>query len=714
MALSLAALQLQPTDVVQFNYAPYSWVNKYFEVQKLTLHTDYGNGAPRTFVKVTMGETDPSVYEWSEAEELSVYDVPSAPGAVPYIVDPPTSLAIEDDASTVLVMSNGTTVPRMLVTWIPPEDTYVNNGGKIEVQYQFATLNTAENGGTAPAQPSSLLAPTQQTDGSWDSSWVDAGSVSGSATYTFISGIDEYASVTVRVRAVRANGAASDWVQVDNHAFLSTLPQQVTNVSATESSYLTESGVKSLVAVDFTVAAGDTNFAQAKVYFTGYGGSSSPQLMAEGATSPIQFLCDTTHENVVVTVVTENANGSDAPFAQAPTVFLSLDGVQSAPPAPSIASAQVALPNASGWQFSFNVIGGLEAEAGLVSGYRVYHSESNVAPTPSDGYYTAYPQPSANAGQIVVQETTQDILFYWVSAYNAAGYESALTPVPFVYTDPGASAPPVPAPVQTTKTFVPKVNPNGWGANAHAGNYEGGLGSEVWGTNGATTLAYSNPSYAFDGNQSTAASISESHTHQYAGCIWDFSSFPGLATGASVVSATVSIVSEILPTSGSVAGHADIWYSIDGGSTWSKLYAGYATRLKQTDTITLSASQNITKVQVMAFTDSHDDIAHKVYEISLAITQSAPAGAEKVTGVKATLSSGDVQITWNSLTPTSRTDILNYEVTRVVHGGGYAQSKVQTGLVRHRIHGRIRKPTMERSTTTSLPTTAQARLSPAM
>lgn len=458
----------------------------------------------------------------------------------------------------------------------------------------------------------------------------------------------------------------------------SNAPKQVTGVSATESPYTTSAGSQSLVSVDFIPGSGDPYFGFVQIYFSGYNGNPNPQLMTQGAVSPIQFLCESTHEVVTVTVVTVSADNIPAPFANAPTITVSLDGVNSAPPAPSIAAAQTALPHSSGWQFAFNLIGGLEAEAGLVSGYRVYHSESNVAPTPPDGYYSAYPQPSTGAGQIVVQETTPDILWYWISAYNDAGFESALTPVPFVYVDPGAPAPPAPTPVQTTKTYAPTTLLNGWAANAHVGYWEPTDNTFVLGLEPTAVNPFTSPQNAYDGNQSTPASYADTHNASYAGCVWSFAGFPGLQSGATVASASLSIVSDVVPTSGPVHGQGSVWISTDGGTTWSNVYSAISTtRIKHTDTVSIPVGTDFTKLQVMAFAHSHDDLAMHVYEISLSIVQSAAAGPEKVTGVTASLVSGNVQVNWNSLTPTTRTDVTGYEVTRVVHGGGYSQSKTQ-------------------------------------
>ena len=474
-----------------------------------------------------------------------------------------------------------------------------------------------------------------------------------------------------------ADSAASDATDIK------TAPKQVTLGEVTESPYKTPNGqTLSLVAVDFTPVTGDAYFESVNIYFVGYNGNANPQLMANAAVSPAQFLCQTTHETVQVVVVAVSAYGVEADFASAPSASLALDGVVSAPPAPSISQAQVSLAGNTGWQFSFNIIGGLEFDQ--IQSYRVYHSESNTTPEQgpqSPNYFRTIPQPNTNIGQEVVQEVTGDILFYWVSAVNTAGLESDLTPVPFAYIDPG-SPPPSIAPVSTTKSYSPVLLLNGWAANAHAGNYEsgGGLGAQVWGTNNDTTFPYTNPSYAFDGNQATAANCSMSHTHAYAGCIWTFSNFAALPTGTTVQSASISVVSEVAATAGPIHGHADIWYSLDNGSTWTSLYVSFSARGQKTDTITLPAGQDFTQVQVMAFLDSHDDIQHSVYQVTLSVVQSANAGPQQVTGVKAELVSGNVQITWSGEVPLARTDILSYQVYRALHGAGFINSHLQVTI----------------------------------
>ena len=222
LLMGMTALQIQPLDVIQFTFAQYGWTNKQLEIQgpfQWVVDHSGPEGAPRLYFKVPVGETDSSVYEWATTEELTVYDVPAAPLGVPYIVQPVTNLAIEDDSTTVMTLSDGTTVPRVLVSWTPPTDVYVNNGGKIEVQYQYAT-------DASKPQPGILSPVLDTVTGVYNSAWVDAGAVSGDATFLFINGItpEQYQNINVRVRAVRANGATSAWLEVDNHPLQTKYP----------------------------------------------------------------------------------------------------------------------------------------------------------------------------------------------------------------------------------------------------------------------------------------------------------------------------------------------------------------------------------------------------------------------------------------------------------------------------------------------------------
>lgn len=157
----------------------------------------------------------------------------------------------------------------------------------------------------------------------------------------------------------------------------------------------------------------------------------------------------------------------------------------------------------------------------------------------------------------------------------------------------------------------PTVYLNGWGNNAHVGPYEEGVDQALgWGLNNDTTIGYTNPGGAIDTSISTAATTVLRGTHTYAGCIWKFS-----ALGFTPTSLFLSVLSSVQGYS-FTGRSAGIWYSLDGGTTWI-LLNNAVNRSKMWDNVSLSTAQDCSQIQVMAFTDAHDDIGHSVFDVRL-------------------------------------------------------------------------------------------------
>ncbi|HKD62361.1 MAG TPA: hypothetical protein VKB47_17995 [Terracidiphilus sp.] len=212
---SLAAWQMQPMDVFQFNLAaPVNWVNKQLEVIGVTFHVSKrGNDeTPSAWLELDVAETDPSVYNWTPTqEELNAYDIPVFQGqGNTFVVPVPTGLTITDDANTATIGSDGTLIPRALVQWTPPLDNGVNNGGHIELQYQFVWA--------AGSQPSSSPLTITVAGGLATSQWIDAGKLSGISTNCYIDNVPSTQTMNLQIRAVRADGAASAWVTASTAA----------------------------------------------------------------------------------------------------------------------------------------------------------------------------------------------------------------------------------------------------------------------------------------------------------------------------------------------------------------------------------------------------------------------------------------------------------------------------------------------------------------
>jgi hypothetical protein len=186
LEMSLAAYQLQPCDTFDMTFAQNGWTAKLLEVSAVSFELQSGasNSAPQIKLKVGVNETDPSVYEWSTSEELSVYDVPSVVTQASYIPIPPTNMELISSAGTALVAPDGTITPRIEVTWDTPLDIQVT---QIQMQYQLVGA----------------------------SNWSDAGLVDVSLNQGFISPVVSGQAYDVRIRSLRANGGASVWVTIN-------------------------------------------------------------------------------------------------------------------------------------------------------------------------------------------------------------------------------------------------------------------------------------------------------------------------------------------------------------------------------------------------------------------------------------------------------------------------------------------------------------------
>jgi hypothetical protein len=142
---------------------------------------------------MTVQETDASIYEWSTAEELTVYDVPASPTQTPPTPAPPTDMTLTSGASTALIGLDGSIQPRIQVQWDVPLDILVT---QIQVQYAL-TSNAAV--------------------------WIDAGLTDVGNLMAYISGVVCGQQYNVRIRSLRANGAASPWEEINGYTVSITL-----------------------------------------------------------------------------------------------------------------------------------------------------------------------------------------------------------------------------------------------------------------------------------------------------------------------------------------------------------------------------------------------------------------------------------------------------------------------------------------------------------
>jgi hypothetical protein len=266
--MQLAAMQIQPLDVIEFTFPFMGWSGKYLEAGQFHFVFDAVKGegdqdeTPAITVMVPLQETAATVYEWSESEELTPYDVPAVPGAVSG-PESPSGLALTAGSATSLVQADLTSAPRLLVSWTSPADIYTTQNGQIQIQW-------ADYAGVFES-----------------GAWIDLAALSGAATYCYFDVPSPVTNVNVRIRAVWPNGAPGSWVTVTNVSVTRgtvTLPTATTSVQGVVqvdgASLKVLSGVLSLNA-SFGSGAPSGTPAELQLYFntstspyTGYVGHS--------------------------------------------------------------------------------------------------------------------------------------------------------------------------------------------------------------------------------------------------------------------------------------------------------------------------------------------------------------------------------------------------------------------------------------------------------
>lgn len=129
----LNAMQVQPGDTVYINNTRFGWTNKIFEVVSWTLATKTIGSVPLYYVKMSLQETASAVYDWNNGEETSVDPAPNTNLPDPLSVAAPTGLA---STPFEITTASGDLTYKIRISWTPPADIFVINGGHYEMQFR--------------------------------------------------------------------------------------------------------------------------------------------------------------------------------------------------------------------------------------------------------------------------------------------------------------------------------------------------------------------------------------------------------------------------------------------------------------------------------------------------------------------------------------------------------------------------------------------------
>lgn len=168
---NLLAYKAVPGDVVTLNLARYGFVNKDFLVVDRRFSLE-------KLVTLDLREESPASYDWNKGAVTLVDPAPNTVLPAPNLVPTLGTISAVCNDSTALRLSDGTVIPRLLVSWSAPTDIRVL-GGSIEVQ---------------------LI----RQSGEWETQPLLAGTVTSVYLYPLVAG-EKY-----RAR-VRARNAAGVW-----------------------------------------------------------------------------------------------------------------------------------------------------------------------------------------------------------------------------------------------------------------------------------------------------------------------------------------------------------------------------------------------------------------------------------------------------------------------------------------------------------------------
>jgi hypothetical protein len=192
---TMKAYQAVALDVIQITHPRYTWVNETFEVLSSRFVWDKSGSTPTIAVELDLAQTDPSIYAWSIAEELTPqgYAQPSnvgnsvcvPPNGLTLYSGPATIINGIDFPSTITYQPSGVYTNSLYATWQTPNDTNVVQGGYVEIQYQLAGA----------------------------SGWTAWGQCNPSVNSLFITGVNVGSQYNVQIRAVNCAGVPSPWVQ---------------------------------------------------------------------------------------------------------------------------------------------------------------------------------------------------------------------------------------------------------------------------------------------------------------------------------------------------------------------------------------------------------------------------------------------------------------------------------------------------------------------
>lgn len=212
----LTAFKVQVGDNFNFTFDRYGWTNKVFEVISWSIENQ--DGAP--VIEMTCRENASAVYDWNNGEETQVDPAENTSLPTPFDVNPPTSLVVNPIE---IGTAQGDLTYEFDISWTPPTDIFVTNGGWYEVQFKKTTESQWRRSYRAEDVDTNIRIPQVQPAVNYDCRIRSVNNLNVRSNFTTLSGftVDSPSGATVQLDYRVFQGTGSTVVESADYGLFS-------------------------------------------------------------------------------------------------------------------------------------------------------------------------------------------------------------------------------------------------------------------------------------------------------------------------------------------------------------------------------------------------------------------------------------------------------------------------------------------------------------
>lgn len=188
----LKALQFMPGNTASITLDRYGFSSKVFEIEELNINL-MGSGIPEVDVALLLKEIDENVFIWDpDNDEQTANQAPATDLPDPFTVEDISGVTLTSGSQQLIQGSDGTVFSRIKVSWTAISDSFITDGGTIEIQFKKSE----------------------------ESTYLPLATIPGDRTSFFITSVEDGELYDVRLRSKNALGTVGDWVESTNHTVI--------------------------------------------------------------------------------------------------------------------------------------------------------------------------------------------------------------------------------------------------------------------------------------------------------------------------------------------------------------------------------------------------------------------------------------------------------------------------------------------------------------